>query len=443
MSVAPTSITQQGAISLYAVDINTGDIVLSHHPRQRMTPASLTKIMTTGAALHILGDDYRYQTRFYLRRDVAGYSLYVLGGGDPTLGSSRFEGSKSKVLFRELLSALQKAGVKSLNKLVIDNTCYTGMQQPSKRLWEDMGNYYGAAPDGLTYRENTFHLELQSPPQSGAPVRIVSVNPAVGVGFDCMVLSADNKKDSAYIYGHPLMDTWQVSGTIPRNRTSFTIKGAMPHPGQVLARELKAYLSNSGITVGTIEKGKGMHADHHQWLYTHYSPPLSSLIAVVNKKSHNLFADHLLFSLAQTQGAAHWDKGVAALEQFWRDRIPDFSGTFYDGSGLSPFNALAAVDMVAVLQWLYQYDIKGVYKESLAVAGVDGTLRSILKDEAYQARVIGKSGSMNGVLAYCGYLTTNRGKTLAFCIMANHFTESYSEIRSNMEALMKQIIVQN
>jgi len=443
------NITKQGALSVLAVDLHSNEVIVQHNPQQRMTPASLTKVLTTGAALSLLKPDYSYSTRFYLvNTNDAKKALLIVGSGDPSLGSERFASTKTKVWFEQVAKALlMQEGIHNLDGgIIIDDSCYPGIQHPSKRTWEDMGNYYGAVPHGLSYKENTFRLTLKSPAGVGQPCSIVKTSPKVDVNFNCLVKSAGNHKDSAYIYGNTFMKEWYVSGTIPQGRSAFVIKGALPNPALTMARELKAYLAAKGIKVSdrvTSQKFADVK-ENKKVIYTHQSPPLLNLASVVNKRSHNLFADHLLFAIAdKQQGSAGWDAGVQSLTKFWKNQVPEFSGVFFDGCGLSPFNAVSAADMVKTLTWMHSSECSDEFKQTLSVAGVDGTLKSILKDDAYKGRFIGKSGSLNGVLGYCGYLKTNEGRDIAFCIMANRFTEPFKELRANMEGLMQELINQN
>ncbi len=438
------NMTKYGAVSVMAIDVKSGEVVCEKNALQRMTPASLTKVLTTGAALNILGGDYRFSTQFYLKQGGEKV-LIIKGGGDPTFGSDRLEETKKAVVFKKIQLALKKEGVVRLDKLIVDESLFKGIQQPSKRTWEDMGNYYGAVPHSLTYRENTFYLNLKSSDKTGAPVRIVSVDPPISHSIKSYVTGADNNKDSAYIYGNAQMKEWYVSGTIPRDRKSFRIKGALPNPGLTFATELKQYLNANNIEVADIENtNQSINVESAKCILSHYSPKLEVIAAVVNKRSHNLFADHLLFAIAQQQNEqASWDAGTNALIHYWDARIENFSGNFYDGSGLSPFNKINARDMGIALKYLHDCDEQPAFKKSLAIAGVDGTLKSMLSDEVYKGQFVGKSGSMNGVLGYCGYLECKSGRTVAFCVLCNNFTESFKEVRLSIEDLLKEIISQN
>ncbi|MCG8581138.1 MAG: D-alanyl-D-alanine carboxypeptidase/D-alanyl-D-alanine-endopeptidase [Bacteroidales bacterium] len=433
-------ISKHGALSVLAVDVKSGGVIVELNPDQRMTPASLTKVITTGAALGVIEPEFKFETQFFIKER----NLIVKGKGDPTLGSDRFEETKPQVVFDKVLLALENEGITSVDKIKVDNSFLSGISLPSKRLWEDIGNYYGAVPNGLTYKENTFYLSMKSPRGVGLPVEIIKTEPEVSVELDCLVKTASNNRDSAYIYGYSEADKWYVSGSIPQGREEFTIKGALPKPEMTFANELYSYLNENGIKVNGIEHTQVMLSKREKPLLVHYSPELKDIVAVINKKSHNLFADHVMFQLAWNQyEKADWDSGVESLHEYWDNIIPDFTGRFFDGSGLSPFNAFSANDMVQVLSYIDSSAHSDVFKQSLSVAGVDGTLRSILKEDDFKGQLIGKSGSLNGVLCYCGYITTRKGNTIAFCMMANRFTETYKEVRANMEQLMKELIVQN
>lgn len=132
-----------------------------------------------------------------------------------------------------------------------------------------------------------------------------------------------------------------------------------------------------------------------------------------------------------------------ALNRFWSENINDFSGTFYDGSGLSPFNACSCKDLVETLMYMYHSEQVEVFKQTLSIGGIDGTLRGIWKENGMKGAVIGKSGSMNGVLGYAGYFTAASGEQFAFCVMVNHFTESFDVVRTEIEDLVTDLVRNN
>lgn len=438
-------ISKNGISAISVLDLNTRQVVLADNEDKRMTPASLTKLFTTAAALEQLGPDYRFTTQAFLYSDNSKINIVVKGGGDPTLGSKRFPDNGIVDFFEKIKNSIKKNGLLLINgDIIIDKSHYSGPVYPSKRLWEDMANYYGASPSAVTYKENTFFLTLKSPKEIGQKCKVTTCSPQVNIRFDCLVKASASSKDSAYLYGTYNSKDWTIQGSIPASRNAFKIKGAMPDPGLVFGQELMDYLSKNGIKVtGKVTYAKP-NVKKSSLIASHQSPFLSDIIKVINKKSQNLYADHLLFELGQQyKGNANWDTGCDALNDFWSQKINGFTGSFYDGSGLSPFNTFCCGDMVELLAYMNECEHAAIYKNSLAVGGVDGTLKRIWKDEDVKGFVLGKSGSMNGVLGYAGYFSSKNGKQYAFCIIVNHFTESFSDIRTGIEEVISELIRNN
>lgn len=448
-SPAICDFSKHGTIGIHVVELSSGDILLNKNEHKRMTPASLTKLFTSGAALMMLGKDHTFETQVYslAHGDEGKHHLFIKGGGDPTLGSDRFSAHGIELFFEKIYEGIREKGWDELmGDIIIDNSYLKGPGYPSKRVWEDMANYYGAVPNGLSYKENTFRLALKSPSKIGERCQVVSCTPDIQTHIDCYAVAGSNQKDSAYIYGVPGMNKWMVQGSIPAGRDAFTIKGAIPYPGLVFGSELKAYLQKKGIRINGIVRfsQKKVPFESMDLIASNRSPKLSDIITVINKKSQNLFADHLLMELGKVYyEAGTWDAGCLVLNSFWHKNTGDFSGKFYDGSGLSPFNGISCKDLVNVLIYMHHSEQADAFKQSLAIGGVDGTLGSIWKENGVNGAVIGKSGSMNGVLGYAGYFSAASGNQFAFCVMVNHFTEPFSTIRSEIESLIATLVRNN
>nr|WP_321411695.1 D-alanyl-D-alanine carboxypeptidase/D-alanyl-D-alanine-endopeptidase [uncultured Carboxylicivirga sp.] len=436
-------ISTNGFVSACVVDINSNESVVLLNEQKRLIPASLTKIFTTADALEILGSDFQYETEIYsVSNSKKQYSIIVKGGGDPTLGSDRWNYTKEEFVFNKILNELKKNNIQEIEDVFVDDFLFSGIKFPSKRNWEDIANYYGAPPSGLSFKDNTFKLTLSSPEKVGQLCQVVKCEPEIYKELQCYVLSSSVNKDSAYIYGHPEMDNWYVSGSIPAGRKAFVIKGALPDPAQTLGLTLKKFLTKHGIQVnGDVRKIKTDDVKNKKLLLTLESPSLLDIVKVINKKSFNLYADHVFFQLAMEKDKeANWDNASAELNLFWKKRIDGFTGSFNDGSGLSPFNRFSSRDMVEALRYINHQSFSEDFRQSLSVAGEDGTLKSLFNTEEIEGRFIGKSGSMNNVLCYCGYLTTQSDKELAVCVMVNGFTESFSDLRRNIANALKEIM---
>lgn len=444
---AQFTLPDKGAIISAKVQVDSGEILFSQHEQLRLIPASLTKIVTTATVLELLGSDYLFKTYFYYAQEsivdgVLKGNIYVVSGGDPTLGSKYFEQTHPDLLFYQLVKALKNKGIVRVEGDVVVESDQISLSAP--RLWEDMGNYYGASPKGFNWKDNTVVVTLQSG-LVGSLCKVVEMRPKFSpYKLDCRVKAASHNKDSAYVYGTADMRHWWIEGSIPANRSSFTIKAAMPNPILGFKDDLVKFMRKNGID---IQKGFNVDQDKKRVLLFEYkSPFLSEIIKVVNHRSNNLFADQLLLTLAkEKKGKATWDNGNAVVREFWKNKIDfEFNFRLRDGSGLTPKNLISAKGMVQLLCWMKNESSNyPCFANSLAVGGESGTLHSVFKHPTLNGRVKGKSGSMEGVLGYCGYLTTLLGKQAAFCVIANNFMVTTQKIRQVMDAELTQLILEN
>jgi D-alanyl-D-alanine carboxypeptidase/D-alanyl-D-alanine-endopeptidase (penicillin-binding protein 4) len=441
---------EHASYSVLVRDLETGNDVVSLNAEKAMISASLMKLVTTATALETLTPQFSFHTRFWIegavREGTLHGNLIIEGGGDPTLGSEYFEGQNPNVILAKIEAFLEKERIKSINgNILIDESCYDPFRYPSKRLWEDMGNYYGAPPSALTWRDNSFEVVLKSPVITGSVCEVLSVSPwAKELGFKTFVKAAPHRKDSAYIYGVSGLKEWQIRGSIPAGRNHFSIKGALPKPGLALAGEVRELLfQEDSITI--------MKADGGQWRQTAReigvikSPVLEEIIRLTNQKSINLFADHLLLELGLTGNdsfASVWDRGLWETERFWKNRIDDGFLKIEDGSGLSPLNKVSSLFLVEMLGNLYN---EGLYfeafKNTLAQNGQSGTLKYMWRNPLLTGKIFGKSGSMQDVLGYAGYYFPDNGNPQVFSIIINHHDMEAKEVRKIVERYMSDVFL--
>jgi len=445
LSSAQFCINDQGAVyTLKVQDVESKETITANNSNSRLTPASLTKAVTTATALELLGPEFTYETKIgYTGNIVDGIligDVIIKSVGDPTFGSRFFESTNPLLFFGRIKDELQNVGIQSIDGNVLVDSDEIGYSAP--RLWEDMGNYYGASPMGFNWCDNIAVVTLSSS-SVGSKCKVISVKPEIKpYGIQSKVIAADHSKDSAYVYGVKEISNWWIEGSIPHNRSQFKIKAALPNPRQSFVNELVNFLKEEGIEVKQNTSENLVNAPYN--LFTYHSPKLSQIIKLINHKSNNLFADALLLTLAKTQeGKGNWDSGNEIVKSFWQNKI-EFSKHFRltDGSGLSPKNLISANGMVQMLTWM-QNNSKyyKVYEESLAKGGESGTLKSVFKNQQLKGRIIGKSGSFEGVLGYCGYMNTISGKKAAFCIIANNYIIPTKQVRSDMDQWGTNIIL--
>src|SRR5690554_1813388 len=150
-------------VSVTISDMETGEVLDAINSDQRLCPASVWKLFTTTAALKILGPEFKFRTVLAydgkIEKGTLTGNVYIIGGGDPSLGSQYFEPGFEQ-LISDWANAIKSVGIDSINgRLVANSTHFTGDGMPRTWIWEDMGNYYGAAVSGLNINDNTYAVD--------------------------------------------------------------------------------------------------------------------------------------------------------------------------------------------------------------------------------------------------------------------------------------------
>jgi serine-type D-Ala-D-Ala carboxypeptidase/endopeptidase (penicillin-binding protein 4) len=439
-------------IGIFVLNQENDSVLYDINSTTSLVPASILKLVTSSAALEILGSDYTFKTKLAKTgkindSNILEGDLVVIGGGDPTLGSEYFPEYFSKSHFPDQwIDAIKSEGIQGIKgNICLDESIYEDQTIPDTWIWGDIGNYYGAGICGISAYDNTFRITFRSDKESGKPAEIIDINPKVkGLEFENYVLSSDINSDRTNVYGVPLGGKEIVNGTIPKGQDNFVIKASLPEPGLVLGNDLKTKLEENEIFVsGEVKKCK-TPSDIIPF-YKFESPPLSEIIKVLNHESVNLFAEHLVKQIAyEKTGLGSTEEGVKLIKDFWKERGIETNGMFQeDGSGLSRYNAISPKQIVDILNYMKtESPNAGIFINSLPTAG-EGTLVVFNPDNFPSECLKCKSGSMTRVRCYAGYLKTDFGKELIFAIMANNFSMSQSLLIHKIEELLVGIRMEN
>ncbi|MCP5505501.1 MAG: D-alanyl-D-alanine carboxypeptidase/D-alanyl-D-alanine-endopeptidase [Chlamydiales bacterium] len=205
---------------------------------------------------------------------------------------------------------------------------------------------------------------------------------------------------------------------------------AVSHPEELTAALFKGILDRKGIKVtGKVKLGKVIEGA--TVVARHLSQPMKELIKVAVKDTDNLYANCLFKKLGPS-----WEKGKERMEEFLLQTIGKNSIVMVDGSGLSRYNAVAPHEMV---EFLKKMKSNSLFIDSLAIGGVDGTLK--YRMGMIPKKVRGKTGSMTGVSSFCGYVTTNTGKEFALAIFVSGYVKEGREIKKKLEDGICQLLV--
>jgi D-alanyl-D-alanine carboxypeptidase/D-alanyl-D-alanine-endopeptidase (penicillin-binding protein 4) len=421
--------------SLYVIDASTGQVLFDKNSQIGLAPASTQKIITSVTAFELLGKDYRYKTEFWLvdHLHVDGNSkeLFVSPSVDPTFGSWRYISTSDSGIFENVYTALKlKSGVQKISLATNDNV----IRIPDGWIWQDIGNYYGAAPSNLIWRENQFDIVFKT----GRPMnetKIIQTFPEnIGCVFNNQVVSGKiNSGDNAYAYLPIGNDTMLIKGTLPPDQNKFTISASLPDPTLVFLTGMQKYLSSIkrkfpfeiiGIRrtpdFGSISEQLKYSSGpvSQELVYTHYSPTLDSIIYWFNKKSINLYGEALITTFAfekRILDSAY--SGVAILQRFWKENgIDEDEINIVDGSGLSPLNRVTTHSQVEILKYATTKNWFPYFKTALP---------------EYNGMSM-KSGTIRGVKGFCGYHKAKNGKEYIFSFLVNNYNGSASALVNKM-----------
>ena len=160
--------------SLYARYANTDEIIISFNSQQSLAPASGLKLITTSAALSILGENYKYKTIIYYDGEISSGgvlkgNIYINGSGDPTLGSDLVENSLSlEELMSSWTGAVKRKGIIKIDGNVIaDDLLFDRIPIPDRWYWMDIGNYYGTSSSALCINDNLYKLYFKPGSKAG------------------------------------------------------------------------------------------------------------------------------------------------------------------------------------------------------------------------------------------------------------------------------------
>lgn len=441
-----------GSASFDLISAENAEAIFEYNPGKRLVPASVMKLVTTSAALELLGPDHTFTTAVGYngildsRTGVLKGNIIIRGGGDPALGSEEFAGHYDG-FEDKWVEAIIKTGIRKIKgKVITDDSYYDYQPVPGKWLWEDTGNYYGAGVFGLSVYDNTYGIHFRTSPD-GQGHEITGIIPAeCGAGLTDL-LSVSGTEDRGYVYAAPYSTSGWMAGTIPAGQEDFILKASITDPPLLMARIIDRKLRDSGVKISeqpsTERLEPGSSSDFRALTET-ISPSLGEIIEVLNKESVNLYAEHLVKELGRKfRNDASAYSGLSVIKGFIADSGIDAGCIIMeDGSGLSPLNAVNASGLTRLLFYMKNDSrYSEIFLNSLPAAGREGTLRYYFRDPAFDGAMKAKSGSMTRVRAYAGYIKTKTGNDLIFCIIVNNFTGPSGNIVSHIEEILKEIII--
>ncbi|MCK6526716.1 D-alanyl-D-alanine carboxypeptidase/D-alanyl-D-alanine-endopeptidase [Myxococcota bacterium] len=429
-------------LGMMVADLDTGEVLYALDPDRSMNPASCLKLVTAAAALEALGPAFRFKTEFLRRPDaevadgVLKGDLYVRGSGDPEMVYER--------LWKAAVDVRSRGVEQVAGNLVLDDSAF-----------DDVREIAGWELDDGDSSESAYNAPISALSANFNAIGVV-VAPGGGPG-ELAHVALETPTRYARILNQAITGRPRTTRTIEIVRrpvaggVELVVKGSMPAgaPPKVFYRPVvdpteffgalfvEFFRQLGGRVEGRVKRGRA--PDDAVPVHVAWSPPLSVLVADMDKFSNNFIAEHLVKAMGvQLQGApGTTEKGLAMSR-----RVLEAAGVAWEdvrvtnGSGLSRQNRISAAQLCRVIRWAAgRFRTAPEFLSSLAISGVDGTLHSRMGGELLEGRIRGKTGTVNGVASLAGVQEVPGGRRLAFAYMANGVRAPLWEARDLFERI--------
>lgn len=446
------------SISFLAIDLLTDSVIGNIRDSVSLSPASTVKLFSTATAIELLGPSYSPKTKIYasypIQDSVFVGNLYFRGGADISLGSQYFnhEDSLSDFLVHWADSLYNKGLRRIKGDIIGDGTSFGYNGVPNGWAYDDIGNYYGAFHSGLSIYDNwiRFYFQVPAPRLKPSLLRTFPIVP--NLTLKNQLISMNGVGDNSVIYGGPYNYDRTIKGSLSANSPAFIVKGSMPDPELQFLQAVKDVFAQRGILIEgqliscRVSQDKlSLPIDYSKLtlLIEYTGKSVKDIAFWTNMKSINVFAETLNAWLGYEKlGEGTTENGVKVMEDHWASRINTIGLNLTDGSGLSRSNSVSAKNYCELLKYMYLSKNRDVFKSTLPVAGVSGTLSTFCKGQCAEGKIYAKSGTMRRIKSYAGYVDTGSGKKIAFALIVNNYSCSNTAIMKKMETIMNALYLQ-
>jgi D-alanyl-D-alanine carboxypeptidase/D-alanyl-D-alanine-endopeptidase (penicillin-binding protein 4) len=419
-------------ISVIVTDSDAGKVIYARGEKTGLNAASNVKLVTSAAALSLLGPEYRWKTAVYGPArspaqtggrwlDPGGElpgDLYLRGSGDPTLDAQALA---------ELAGSLSALGLRRVRgALVVDATLFDGARLGPAYDQKTESAAFRAPSSAASLEGNAVTVTVVPGAAAGAPARVVVEPPSP------YFIVAGRITTAARGPAVPTIETSDAGGV----QTRITVGGRVllgsepraysrrvVHPDVFVGQTFRRSLDRRGIAVDKPLRIGPLPADGWRMLASHDSPPLAVVVQDLNKRSSNFASEQVLRTLgAEVIGApGTWDKGLEATARYLESlgvQRPSYRMT--NGAGLYDSNRFSAEQVALVIRAaLRDFRIAGEFLASLSVAGADGTLAQRMGDTGAARYVRAKTGTLANVSCLSGVAGAPGQRPLVFSFLMN------------------------
>ena len=409
-------------LSIQVTDLDTGKSVLSWNAGLARNPASTMKLLTTLAALDILGPSYQWVTDVYALGDVDDNGrldgdLLIKGHGDPFLVTERVW---------QLTRLVNQAGIREIGgRLLLDDSHFDVPDTDPGEFDRQPLRAYNVAPNALMMNFKVVRYWFE-PDRAANGVRVMLDPPLENLRVENR-LSLSNSSCRGYQRGisitpNETLDTMILDGRFPdRCRRYAMDRTALDHNAFAYGLFAALWKESGGVLDGDWDTATA--PEDAEPLVSFPSLSLAEVIARVNKHSNNVMARQLVYTLAaETFGPPGTEQGgIAVINDWLQKSVPGVDSVKLDnGAGLSRNARITAADFDRILQFAWRQPYMPEFAASMALSGHDGTLRRRFDDTKLTGQAHLKTGSLDHVSAIAGYMQSRNGRRFSVVVLHNH-----------------------
>jgi len=427
----------QASVSAWVQELGASQPTVAVRADAPVNPASTMKLVTTYAALELLGPAYRWKTEVYLD----GAQLVLRGYGDPKLNYESFW---------MLLRSLRGRGLRELTGDIVLDRSFFGPVQYSP-FDSDVFRPYNVAPDALLV--NFKSLRFTFVPEADNAVRVFAEPALPGLEIvNGLKPGGGSCPDGTRAFREQIQASFQsrpprasFTGSYPLSCGERDLNVALHEPQEYVAAMIRQLWSEMGGTwedrngrPGTLREGSA--SPSARLVYVHESEPLAEIVRDINKFSNNVMARQLFLTLgaelggppARTEEAARVIKEWVAAKKI---AAPELA--LENGSGLSRLERISAQHLAALLMAAWRSPVMPEFISSLPVVATDGTMRKRLRGERVAGNAHIKTGLLSDARAIAGYVLDRSGRRHVVVMIVNHPKAPQAD--AAMDALLESV----
>ena len=407
---------RESGVSAYVQDVNSPKPLLAYKDKTSRVPASVMKLITSYASLGILGPNYRWPVEVFSKGQIKSGTLHgdliIKGYGSPEFKTADL---------RKILKGIRQKGIRNVKgRIVFDDSYFNAPKQSAGSFDGKSLSHYNAKPNALLFNERLSSFQVRA---VGKRVRVTTSTPASNLKIvNKMRKTRRGCRTRMRVSNRGQQTVVTFTGKFSRRCGTRTYTKVVSKPANMIYGSMKAFWKkdvggkfNARFAQGRVPAGA-------RPLLTTYSRTLAQILPTIDKDSNNVMARQLLLTIGakRSRGQGTERNGANAIGEWLASRGLHFPELrIENGSGLSRTARISARHVGDLLVDAYRSPFRNYLMQSLAIAGVDGTMKRRLKRTPVRGRGFFKTGTLRDVRAIAGYVKAADGKTYVMAILHN------------------------